>query len=412
MIINIKRIRLDFPMLSQKVNNHQLVYLDNAASTQKPYSVINAEKKFYEKSYASVHRGIHTLSMNATVELENVRHQVAKFINASSREIIFVKGTTEGINLVAYSYLMNKFNKNDNIIITCMEHHSNILPWQIIAKKIGLEIRILPITQEGKLDISLLYSLIDKKTKLLSITHVSNVLGTINPVNEIIKLVKKFNIITLLDGAQAIMHQKIDVKKIDCDFYVFSSHKIYGPTGVGILYGKKNILNKMTPWQGGGAMVKFVSFKKEAIYSQYPWCFEAGTPNIAGIIGLGEALKYINNLGIDNIKHYEKKLINYTMKKLINSIPDIIIYGPKKRAGIISFNIKNYHPYDIGSLLDKYGIAIRTGHHCAMPLLDFYKTSSMCRISLSFYNNENDIDLLIFYLIKTCNFLKKSSLEH
>lgn len=411
MQFNLKKIRSDFPILSRKINNNKLVYFDNAASTQKPLKVIEAESNFYKKNYAAVHRGIHTLSSNATTIIENIRYKIAKFINASSKEIIFVKSTTEGINLVAQT-LLKIFNKDDNIIITHMEHHSNIIPWQIIAQKLSIDIKVVPIKNNGELNLSKFYSLIDSKTKIVSITHISNVLGTINPVEKIIKNIKKkyANIIILIDGAQSIMHEKIDVKKIECDFYVFSGHKIYGPTGIGILYGKKEILEDMSPFLGGGAMVKSVGFNQgETIYAKYPWKFEAGTQNIAGIVGLGAALSYFNKIGILNIKNHEQKIIKYAFNSLTNFIPNIKIYGPKKRSGIISFNINHFHAYDIGSFLDNYGIAIRTGHHCAIPLMNFYKVNSMCRISFAIYNSKSEIDYLISILLHICSLLKKQN---
>lgn len=391
---DINKIRSDFPILkNKKINEHPLIYFDNAATSQKPLSVINAQNNFYKKYYSSVHRSIHSLSNKATSLIESVRVQVADFINASSfKEIIFIKGTTEGINLLAYIWGMYFFNKGDNIIISEMEHHSNIVPWQIISKKTGVEIRIIPINHEGQLNLSIIPSLINKKTRLLSITHISNVLGTINPIQEIINQIKKINsnIITIVDGAQSIMHEKIDVQKINCDFYIFSGHKIYGPNGIGILYGRKEILKNMPPWEGGGAMIKSLDLKGENLYTDFPWCFEAGTPNICGIIGLGAALSYVKNIGIKNIKIYENKISTYAINKLV-SIPNIIIYGLKKnKSGIISFNIKNYHSYDIGNFLDQYGITIRTGHLCAIPIMNFYKVKSMCRISLSFYNTKKE----------------------
>lgn len=406
------KIRSKFPILSKKINGYPLIYFDSAASAQKPITVINAEKNFYKKYYASVHRGIHTLSSKATSLIENIRIQVAKFINASDREIIFVKGATEGINLVANVLSYTKLNKGDNIIITQMEHHSNIVPWQIIAKRVGIKIRIIPMTSEGILDLSHLSTLIDYKTKILSITHISNVLGTVNPIKKIIDKVKeKANVITIVDGSQAIMHKKVDVKKIGCDFYVFSGHKIYGPSGIGVLYGRKEILKYMPPWEGGGAMVNSVNLYKEeeTIFSEYPWRFEAGTPNISGIIGLGAALSFFQKTCIQDIKLHEKTLIQYTMDKLIKFVPDIKIYGPKKRIGVISFNIGDYHAYDIGSFLDKYGIAIRTGHHCAMPIMNFYNVSSMCRLSFALYNNKNDVDYLISRLTYICSLIKNIS---
>lgn len=402
---DINKIRLDFPILkNKKINKNPLIYFDNAATSQKPISVINAQNIFYKNNYSSVHRSVHSLSNKATSLVESVRLQVANFINASSfKEIIFIKGTTEGINFLAYIWGMYFFKKGDNIIISEMEHHSNIVPWQIVSKQVGVEIRIIPINYQGKLDLSVIPSLINKKTRLLSITHISNVLGTINPIKKIIAQIKKINknIITIIDGAQAIMHEKIDVQKIKCDFYIFSGHKIYGPNGIGILYGRKKILEKLPPWEGGGGMVKFVDLLKgNNTYSDFPWCFEAGTPNICGIIGLGAALSYLNKIGMNNIKLYEEQITNYAMNKLI-SIPYITIYGPKtNRTGIISFNIKKYHSYDIGNFLDQYGITIRTGHLCATPIMKFYGVKSMCRISLSFYNMNEEIKKLVSSLLR------------
>lgn len=402
---DINKIRLDFPILkNRKINGYPLIYFDNAATSHKPLSVINAQSMFYENNYSSVHRSIHSLSNKATSLVESVRLQVANFINASSsKEIVFIKGTTEGINFLAYIWGMYFFNKGDNIIISQMEHHSNIVPWQIISKKIGIEIRVIPINYKGKINLSAIPSLIDKKTRLLSITHISNVLGTINPIKKIISQIKKINsnIITIIDGAQAIMHEKIDVQKINCDFYIFSGHKIYGPNGIGILYGRKEILKKLPPWEGGGGMVKHVDlFKGNNIYSNFPWCFEAGTPNICGIIGLGASLSYINKIGINNIKIYEENITNYAINKLV-SIPNIKIYGSKKnRTGIISFNIKNHNSYDIGNLLDQYGITIRTGHLCASPIMNFYNVRSMCRISFAFYNMKEEINKFLSSLLR------------
>ena len=402
MDFNIKTIRADFPILKRIVNGYSIAYLDNAATGQRPLEVINAESNFYQNNYAAVHRGIHTLSAQATTDLENVRNQIASFLNASSsKEIIFVKGTTEGINLVANSWGSSQLKPKDNIIITEMEHHANIVPWQMVAQRTGAEIRVLCLNKkkDNTLEIKDLNKLIDKKTRLLAITHVSNVMGTINPIKEIVSKAKAFGIVTLIDGAQAIMHQKIDVQDINCDFYVFSGHKLYGPTGIGILYGRKELLEIMPPWEGGGSMISNVYLPTGTTWNQIPWRFEAGTPNTAGIIGLGAAISYIEKIGFDIIKEREKKLTNYALNELL-LVPDIKIYGSKDRIAIIAFNLNKYHSFDVGTFLDQYGIAIRTGHHCAMPLMNYYNVKSMCRMSLSFYNSEDEIDRLISGLLR------------
>ncbi|MXP50963.1 cysteine desulfurase SufS [Pantoea sp. SoEX] len=402
---NFELIRNDFPILKQKINGHCLAYFDNAASSQTPLKVIEAEKNFYTNNYATVHRGIHTLSAQATIHMENVRNQVAHFLNASSKdEIIFVKGTTEGINLIANSWGSNIINKNDNLIITEMEHHSNIVPWQLLANRTGAEIRVLPLTKEGKLCLKQLTNIMDKNTRLLAITHVSNVLGITNPIKNFISHIKSSGIITVIDGAQAVMHHRVDVQDIGCDFYVFSGHKIYGPTGIGILYGRKSLLNDMPPWEGGGAMINNVALPNSTTWNTIPWRFEAGTPNIAGIVGLGAALNYIEKLGLDLINQRETALMYYAYKK-ISLIPNIKLYSPFNNNGIISFNLGEHHPYDVGSFLDQYGIAIRTGHHCAIPLMKYYKVKAMCRASLAFYNTEQEIDRLVSSLIHINNLL-------
>ncbi|MFP3014150.1 MAG: SufS family cysteine desulfurase [Arsenophonus sp.] len=407
MIFSVTSIRKDFPILSKKINNQQLVYLDSAATAQKPMQVIKKEKQFLCHNYASVHRGIHSLSNKATSMLENVRQQVANFINAAnSEEIIFVKGTTEGINLISNSYGRDFINPGDNVIISQMEHHSNIVPWYILADQIGFNIRILPIDNNGKLIFYQLDKLIDFRTKLLAFTHMSNILGTVNPAKEIIeyargcakKKTSKFHI--LIDGAQSIVHQKIDVKDLDCDFYVFSGHKLYGPTGIGVLYGKKELLNSLSPWQGGGGMIDKVNMTltdKSVInitYENTPWRFEAGTPNIVGIIGLGEALHYINNIGYHQISAHEISLMEYANDRL-RTINSLRLYGSDQRQGVIAFNLGNHHAYDVGSFLNNYAVAIRTGHHCALPLMDFYKVPSMCRASIAVYTTKEEIDILV-----------------
>lgn len=394
MNFDLERVRADFPILKREVNGHPLAYLDSAASAQRPLSVINAENHFYQHGYAAVHRGIHTLSQQATSDMENVRDQAARFINAQSQEeIVFVKGTTEGINLVANTWGSSNLQAGDNLIITEMEHHANIVPWQMLAQRTGAEVRVLPLNDNGELALEQLAGLIDSRTRLLAVTHVSNVLGTVNPVKAIVAQAKAAGVITLVDGAQAVMHDKVDVQDIGCDFYAFSSHKLYGPNGVGILYGRKALLDEMPPWEGGGSMIERVILPTGTTWNSAPWRFEAGTPNTGGIIGFGAAMAYVQALGLDTIHQRETALMNYALDKL-GTVPDIQIYGPHSRAGVIAFNLGKHHAYDVGSFLDQYGIAIRTGHHCAMPLMQHYNVPAMCRASFTFYNSEEEVDRL------------------
>ncbi|CRY00623.1 cysteine desulfurase SufS [Yersinia enterocolitica] len=397
---SIEQIRADFPLLSREVNAQPLAYLDSAASAQKPQIVIDRELNFYREGYAAVHRGIHTLSAEATAQMEAVRSQVAGFINATSaEEIVFVKGTTEAINLVANSYGRHALKAGDSIIITEMEHHANIVPWQILAKDIGIEIRVWPLTATGELELTALAGLMDNTTKLLAITQVSNVLGTVNPIKEIVAQAKAAGLVVLVDGAQAIMHQAVDVQDLGCDFYVFSGHKLYGPSGIGILYGKSELLQQMPPWEGGGAMIKTVSLTQGTTFADAPWRFEAGSPNTAGIMGLGAAISYVNGLELEQIQQYEQSLMQYALEQL-SQIKSLTLYGPTKRAGVIAFNLGQHHAYDVGSFLDQYGIAIRTGHHCAMPLMAFYQVPSMCRASLALYNTREEVDRLVAGLLR------------
>ncbi|EPA3143667.1 cysteine desulfurase SufS [Yersinia enterocolitica] len=398
--VSIEQIRADFPLLSREVNGQPLAYLDSAASAQKPQIVIDRELNFYREGYAAVHRGIHTLSAEATAQMEAVRSQVAGFINAASaEEIVFVKGTTEAINLVANSYGRHALKAGDSIIITEMEHHANIVPWQMLAKEIGIEIRVWPLTETGELEPGALAGLMDNTTKLLAITQVSNVLGTVNPIKEIVAQAKAVGLVVLVDGAQAIMHQAVDVQDLGCDFYVFSGHKLYGPSGIGILYGKRELLQQMPPWEGGGAMIKTVSLTQGTTFADAPWRFEAGSPNTAGIMGLGAAISYVNGLGVEQIQQYEQSLMQYALEQL-SQIKSLTLYGPTKRAGVIAFNLGQHHAYDVGSFLDQYGIAIRTGHHCAMPLMAFYQVPSMCRASLALYNTREEVDCLVAGLLR------------
>lgn len=391
----LERVRSDFPLLAREVNGQPLAYLDSAASAQKPQCVIDRELDFYRHGYAAVHRGIHTLSAEATQQMEAVREQVARFINAgSAEEIVFVKGTTEGINLVANSFGRHLLTAGDSIIITEMEHHANIVPWQMLAQERGITLRIWPLQPDGTLDMAQLPDLIDASTKLLAITQVSNVLGTVNPLQEIVPVAKAAGLKVLVDGAQAVMHQRIDVQALDCDFYVFSGHKLYGPSGIGILYGKQALLEQMPPWEGGGAMIQRVSLTQGTTFAAPPWRFEAGSPNTAGMMGLGAAIDYVEALGLENIRDYEQSLMCYALDGL-QQVPTLKIYGPAQRAGVIAFNLGEHHAYDVGSFLDQYGIAIRTGHHCAMPLMEFYRVPSMCRASLALYNTRQEVDRLV-----------------
>ncbi|HEJ7884040.1 TPA: cysteine desulfurase SufS [Serratia liquefaciens] len=391
----IERVRGDFPILSREVNGQPLAYLDSAASAQKPQAVIDRELDFYRHGYAAVHRGIHTMSAEATQQMEAVREKVAAFINAgSAEEIVFVKGTTEGINLVANSFGRHFLQPGDSIIITEMEHHANIVPWQMLAQERGLNLRVWPLQQDGTLDVAQLPGLIDATTKLLALTQVSNVLGTVNPVQEITAQAKAAGLKVLIDGAQAVMHQRVDVQALDCDFYVFSGHKLYGPSGIGVLYGRQALLQQMPPWEGGGSMIQQVSLTLGTTYAEPPWRFEAGSPNTAGMMGLGAAIDYVNALGLEAIADYEHSLMHYALEAL-QQVPTLKIYGPADRAGVIAFNLGEHHAYDVGSFLDQYGIAIRTGHHCAMPLMAFYNVPSMCRASLALYNTREEVDRLV-----------------
>lgn len=397
----IARIRSDFPILARQVNDRPLTYLDSAASAQKPNAVIDCESDYYRQGYAAVHRGIHTLSSEATTRMENVRQQVARFINAAlADEIVFVKGTTEGINLVANSWGRHNLRPGDNIVITEMEHHANIVPWQMLAEEKQLSLRYLPLLPDGTLDIARLPALIDERTRLFAVTQVSNVLGTRNPLPELIAQVRAASdAVVLVDGAQGIMHQKVDVQALDCDFYVFSGHKLYGPSGIGILYAKKALLDAMPPWEGGGSMIRTVSLTEGTTFNDAPWRFEAGSPHTAGMMGLGAAIDYVEQVGLDNIQAYEHELMRYTLEAL-QQVPDLTLYGPDDRTGVIAFNLGQHHAYDVGSFLDQYGIAIRTGHHCAMPLMAYFRVASMCRASLAMYTDRDDIDRLVAGLVR------------
>ncbi|EAS7424257.1 cysteine desulfurase SufS [Salmonella enterica] len=395
MTFPVEKVRADFPMLQREVNGLPLAYLDSAASAQKPNQVIDAESAFYRHGYAAVHRGIHTLSAQATESMENVRKQASRFINArSAEELVFVRGTTEGINLVANSWGTENIRAGDNIIISEMEHHANIVPWQMLCERKGAELRVIPLYPDGTLRLETLAALFDDRTRLLAITHVSNVLGTENPLPDMIALARQHGAKVLVDGAQAVMHHAVDVQALDCDFYVFSGHKLYGPTGIGILYVKEALLQEMPPWEGGGSMISTVSLTQGTTWAKAPWRFEAGTPNTGGIIGLGAAIDYVTSLGLDKIGDYEQMLMRYALEQLAQ-VPDITLYGPAQRLGVIAFNLGKHHAYDVGSFLDNYGIAVRTGHHCAMPLMAWYGVPAMCRASLAMYNTHEEVDRLV-----------------
>ncbi|MBI2083366.1 MAG: cysteine desulfurase [Deltaproteobacteria bacterium] len=385
----------DFPILHQKVRGKPLVYLDSAATSQKPKAVLEAMERYYRQDNANIHRGIHTLSERATQEYEKTRTKVQHFLNArESREIIFVRGTTEAINLVAQTFGRQQVHAGDEVLISHMEHHSNIVPWQILCEEVGAHLKIIPITDAGELRMDDYEKLLGPRTKLVSIAHVSNALGTINPVKEIVRLAHKKEIPVLIDGAQAAPHMKVDVQDLDCDFYTFSGHKLYGPTGVGVLYGKAQLLESMPPYQGGGDMISAVTFEKTT-YNVIPYKFEAGTPHIAGVIGLGTAIDYLETVGLQTIETYEKSLLKYATEALL-SVPTVKIIGTaREKAAVISFIMDDIHPHDIGTILDQEGIAIRTGHHCAMPLMDRFQVPATARISFALYNKKEDIDALI-----------------
>ncbi len=392
---DVARIREDFPLLKQMVNGKPLVYLDNAATSQKPQSVIDTLVRYYTTENANVHRGVHTLSQLATDDYEQARTQARKFINAKEDgEIIFVRGTTEAINLVAQTFGRQKISQGDEIIISTMEHHSNIVPWQILCQEKGANLRVIPINDAGELLLDEYEKLINPRTKLVSIVHQSNALGTINPVEEIVQIAHGQGVPVLLDGAQAIAHVSVDVQQLGCDFYAFSGHKLYGPTGIGVLYGKAELLEEMPPYQAGGEMIRSVTFEK-TLYNVLPNKFEAGTPNIAGAIGLGAAISYVNNIGMDQIFAYESELLQYGTERL-SAIGGLTLMGTAaKKGSVLSFVMDGVHPHDIGTILDAEGIAIRTGHHCAQPLMDRFGVPATARASLAFYNTKQEIDVLV-----------------
>jgi cysteine desulfurase / selenocysteine lyase len=398
--LDVAAIRRDFPILHQSINGKPLVYLDNAASSQRPRAVIEAVSGYYERDHANVHRGVHTLSQRATDAFEGAREDVRRFINAADvKEIVFVRGATEAINLVAQSYARPKLRAGDEILISALEHHANIVPWQLLCEQTGATLKVIPITRSGEIDFEAFTKLLGPRTKLLALAHVSNALGTIVPVDKYIALARQAGVPVLLDGAQATPHSVVDVRALDCDFYCFSSHKMLGPTGIGVLYGRKALLEAMPPWQGGGDMILAVTFEKTT-YNQLPWKFEAGTPDIAGAVGLGAAIRYLERIGMERIAAYERELLDYAAERLTET-PGLTIVGTAThKAAVVSFTLAGIHPHDIGTILDAEGVAIRTGHHCAMPVMDFFKVPATARASMSFYNTFEEIDRLVAALAR------------
>ncbi len=393
-MVDIQKIRADFPILSRTINGKPLVYFDNGATSQKPQVVIDEYANYYQKINANIHRGVHTLSQLATDAYENSRIKIQNHINARfSHEVIFTSGTTHGINAIAHGF-GSILKPGDEVLVSAMEHHSNIVPWQMVCEKTGAILRVIPMNENGELLLSDYHKLLSHKTKIVTVNHISNALGTINPIQEMIAKAHEFGAAVLIDGAQAVPHLKPDVQALDCDFYVFSGHKMCGPTGTGILYGKEAWLNQLPPYQGGGEMIKEVTFEKTS-YAELPHKFEAGTPNIAGGIVLGTAVDYMNSIGFENIQIQENELVAYGTKRLLE-IEGLKIYGTaKEKTSVISFNIEGIHPYDIGTIVDKLGIAVRTGHHCAQPVMDFFKIPGTIRASFAFYNTKEEIDVLV-----------------
>ena len=391
----LQQIRADFPILSEKIYNKDLIYFDNGATTQKPRCVVEKMEEGYYHLNANIHRGVHYLSQKATEAHEAARSTVAEFLQAGKREeIIFTRGTTEAINLVATSFGEAFCKAGDEVIVSVMEHHSNIVPWQMLCERKGMKLRVIPMNERGELNLDVYKSLLNERTKIVSVTHVSNVLGTINPVAEIIRLAHEQNVPVLVDGAQAVPHIAVNVTELDADFYVFSAHKIYGPTGIGVLYGKEILLNAIPPYQGGGEMIATVTFEKTT-YNELPFKFEAGTPDYIGSTALAEALRYVQKIGLENIANHEHELLTYGTERLLEIEGMRIIGTAENKSSVISFLVGNIHPYDIGMLLDKLGIAVRTGHHCAQPLIDSLGIPGTVRASFAFYNTKEEIDVFI-----------------
>jgi len=398
---DVAAIRRDFPILQQSVNGKPLVYLDNAASSQRPQAVIDAISHYYERDHANVHRGVHVLSQRATDAYEGARDVIRNFINArDTKEIIYTRGTTEGVNLVAQSFLRPTIQPGDEILISALEHHANIVPWQLLCEQTGAVLKVIPIDQRGVVDFAAFEQMINPRTKLLGLAHVSNALGTIVPVEQFVAVAKRHGVPVLVDGAQAIPHTPVDVQALGCDFYVFSSHKMLGPTGMGVLYGRKEVLEKMPPWQGGGDMILSVTFEKTT-FNQLPWKFEAGTPHISGAVGLAAAINYLQQIGMDRIASYENELLEYATDRLTR-LPGLRVIGTApEKAAVVSFVFDGVHPHDIGTIVDTEGVAIRTGHHCAMPVMDFFKIPATARASFAFYNTFEEVDRLVAALEHT-----------
>ncbi|WP_078579258.1 cysteine desulfurase [Salipaludibacillus agaradhaerens] len=398
--MDIQAIREQFPILQQEVNGHPLVYLDSAATSQKPKQVIDAVNHYYNAYNSNVHRGVHTLGSRATDGYEGARDTVRKFINAKSVEqVIFLRGTTTAINTVAASYGRANVGPDDEIVITPMEHHSNIIPWQQLAKATGATLKYIPLEEDGTLSLDKVEETITDKTKIVSVVHVSNVLGTINPIKEIADIAHKSGAVIMVDGAQAVPHMKVDVQDLDVDFYAFSGHKMCGPTGIGVLYGKKQLLKNMEPVEFGGEMIDFVDLY-DSTWKELPWKFEGGTPIIAGAIGLAEAIRFLEAIGLDNIKKHEQELASYAISEL-DKIDGVTVYGPKKRAGVVTFNCEDVHPHDVATVLDAEGVAVRAGHHCAQPLMRWLDVTATARASFYLYNTKQDVDAFVKALIKT-----------
>jgi cysteine desulfurase/selenocysteine lyase len=405
MAFDVNAIREQFPILKQLMGKYPLVYLDNGATTQKPQVVIDEIVNYYTNQNANIHRGVHTLSQNATSAYEQARETIQKHINANkSYECIFTKGTTDGINLISNS-LGKLMEPGDEIIISALEHHSNIVPWQFLVEEKGAVLKVIPMNQKGELDMDAYQNLLSDKTKIVSVTHVSNALGTVNPIKQMIQLAHQKNAYFLLDAAQSLQHFNVDVQDLDCDFMVFSGHKIFAPTGIGVLYGKEDLLNLLPPYQGGGDMIKTVTFEKTT-YNELPHKFEAGTPNIAGGIGLGKAIEWLSELDLESVQAYEEDLLAYATSE-IKKIDGIVLYGTaENKSGVLSFLIDGLHPYDIGTLLNQQGVAVRTGHHCTQPIMDFYKIPGTIRASFSLYNTKEDVNTFINALKKAINMLQ------
>lgn len=398
--LDVARIRRDFPILSRTVHGKRLVFLDSAASAQKPTAVIETERAVYEREYANVHRGAYWLSQRATDAFEAARETIRRMLNArGTREIVFVRGATEAINLVAQSYGRTFLKEGDEVLITHMEHHANIVPWQMLRDEKGIVLKVAPIDDAGELDLAAFERLIGPRTKLISVAHVANALGTVLPIEKIIRLAKGRGIRVLIDGCQAVPHQAVDVKALDCDFYVFSGHKLYGPTGIGVLYGKAELLERMPPWQGGGDMIRSVTFEKTE-YNDLPWKFEAGTPHIAGAIGLAAAIDYVEAIGYDAIGEHEHALLAYATDRLARIEGLHLVGTPKHRAGVISFVLDGVHPHDVGTVLDHEGVCVRAGHHCAQPVMERFGVPATVRASFGLYNDRDDVDALVAALRK------------